>query len=128
MRGPSENEEQEREDEILYAGDTSMIIDLDTMPQTAQKLLNYGALIDTRDVKIHWGRVGIIARLKENGALKAGIPNHFNQTNTEESGEVLGKYIHMNLTSGEARQARLYKERQAWKAQRRNPAIVTDKK
>ena len=62
--GPEQKEEQ-REDEILYAGDANMIIDLDATHQLTKKLLNYGPPIATRDVKIHWGKVGTIARLRE---------------------------------------------------------------
>ena len=71
-----------------------MSIDLDTIPQLAQKLLNYGALTSTRDVKMRWAKVGIISRLKEHGALKANLPHPFNLPNIETAGKVIGKYIH----------------------------------
>ena len=67
---PEEHEEQAREYEVIYADDADITIDLDATHPMTRKLLNYGALSATRDGKIQWGRVGIIARLKEHGALK----------------------------------------------------------
>ena len=72
VHDPSEHDGQERGDEVIYADDASMIIDLDAIPPIARKLLNYGTLAGARDVKIHWEKVGIIARLKDHGALKQG--------------------------------------------------------
>ena len=98
MHDLSEYEEQERGDEVIYSGDMNMIIDIDTIPQLAQKLLNYGTLTATRDVEIHWGNVGIIARPKENSELKAKMSRPFNLERIETTGKVLGKYIQTNLT------------------------------
>ena len=71
--GTEANEELAREEEILYARDANMIVDIDTSQHLAQWLPNYGALTAQRDVEIRWKRAGIIARLKEHGALKSQL-------------------------------------------------------
>ena len=86
----SENEEPSRVDEVICADDVNATRDIDAAPQLTQKLLNYGALTSKRDVKIHWVKVGIIARLKEHGALKEQLPNPVNLASIETSGQELG--------------------------------------
>ena len=95
---PEEHDEQALGDEIIYADDANMIIDPGAT-QIARKILTYGALTATRDVKIHWGKVGIVARLEGNGALKSQLPRPFNIAIVETSGKALGKHIRTSLTS-----------------------------
>ena len=90
VHGPEEQEEQARWAEVIYADDANIVIDLDATQKITQKLLNYGSLTKTRDVKIHWGKVGIVARLKDHGELKTQLPHSFNLPITETSGKVLG--------------------------------------
>ena len=75
--------EQAREDEVIYADDANMSKDHDATKKITQKLLNYGALTATRDVKIQWRKLGIVARLKDYGALKAKLPHPFNLESEE---------------------------------------------
>ena len=105
----AEHEGKARQDEAIYADGANVIVDLDTIPQLAQKLLHYGALTATRDVEIHRGELGIVARLKEHGSLKSQLPRPFNLESIETSGNVPGKHIHINLTSDKAIQDRLRK-------------------
>ena len=53
---PSGREELAREAEIIYAGDACVMTDIDAGQHLTQKLLNYGTLTDTRNLKIQRGK------------------------------------------------------------------------
>ena len=56
-----------RAGETIYAGDTNMIAEPDTVMQISQKLINYAKVTVARNVKINWGKVLIIARKRAFG-------------------------------------------------------------
>jgi len=59
-----ETETISRADEIIYADDTNMITEQDTVPQLSKKLQNYSIVTHSRYVNINWARVDIVARKK----------------------------------------------------------------
>ena len=69
------------------------------------------------------GKVGIIARLKEHGALKAKIPRTFNIEGIETSGSTRGIYTYESNQWGEIH-ARLRNARQALETLRKIFAIA----
>jgi len=113
-------ETKAREDEVIYADDTDVIAEQDTITQISQKLVNYSTVSFSRDVNINWGKVGIIARTKGHGELIAGLPHPFSKAIMGTTGNAIGEEIDIDLPSCEAIKERLHKERQSWDITRGN--------
>ena len=83
---PAEQETTSRTDEVIYADDTNMITEQDTVPRISKKLQNYSTVTYSRNVNINWGKVDIVARKKEHGGLIAGLPPPFNKVKIADIG------------------------------------------
>ena len=78
--------------------------------QIIQKLTNYQTITNSRKLHIHWGKVLILTKKKQQKKLKNALKAPFNNIQIKTAGEILGKQINISPNGHQSVMGRLKKE------------------